>query len=355
MKTLDIIKQLQAALPKYTDKFSEKISVSSLTKSGTTAIATSTAHGLVTGDYVYMQGAVLRNPITITRIGEIATAVTTYDHDLTLFSGEGDRFITIGGATQAAYNGSKKLLSVIDKKTFTFEVTGSPATPATGSPYLVEDLQDLYNGWKSVTRLTDDTFSYTMRKEPYVNASGTIYAHKNMRISGGATFERCLEGYTAKAQNTYWAFVVLGSTAATKDRNNLTDSIYRPDGQIDYRQSLYQAFSVYIIIPAVQSLAARDLRDDVEDMRGYLIHSLAGVTFNSGFSGGAQFKCVFNSDDVEDYAGPYYIHRFNFENSWDINFEDIVDPELSVAWRSFEISQKNISNENEIRNIKGEL
>lgn len=73
-------------------KASSVLSVSSLTRSSTTATAvTSTAHGLVTGDGVWMRGA-----------------------------------------DQSAYNGYFTT-TVTDSTTFTFTVSGSPATPATGT------------------------------------------------------------------------------------------------------------------------------------------------------------------------------------------------------------------------------
>lgn len=66
-------------------------SVSSITRSSTTATATCTAHGYYTGDTV-----------------------------------------TIAGAAQSAYNGSVTI-TVVDANTFTYTVSGSPATPATGT------------------------------------------------------------------------------------------------------------------------------------------------------------------------------------------------------------------------------
>lgn len=70
-----------------------EISVASITRSGTTATATTaSAHGYVTGDSV-----------------------------------------TIAGAAQAAYNGTFSI-TVLTPTTFSYTVSGSPATPATISP-----------------------------------------------------------------------------------------------------------------------------------------------------------------------------------------------------------------------------
>lgn len=67
------------------------LSVTSITRSGTTATVTITAHGYSTGQN-----------------------------------------ITIAGATQTAYNGTF-IITVLTANTFTYQVSGAPATPATGT------------------------------------------------------------------------------------------------------------------------------------------------------------------------------------------------------------------------------
>ena len=68
------------------------VSISSITRNGQIATATSTAHGLVDGSY-----------------------------------------ITVVGAVQSQYNVVEKRVIVIDANTFAYVVSGSPATPATGT------------------------------------------------------------------------------------------------------------------------------------------------------------------------------------------------------------------------------
>lgn len=63
---------------------------------------------------------------TITRSGSVAT-VTLNGHGFAAFQN-----ITISGANQADYNGQFPI-TVIDANTFTFNVSGSPVTPATGT------------------------------------------------------------------------------------------------------------------------------------------------------------------------------------------------------------------------------
>lgn len=64
---------------------------------------------------------------SITRSGQVATVTTAAPHGYST----GD-WRTIAGAAQAEYNGTKEI-TVVDATHFTFNVTGSPATPATGT------------------------------------------------------------------------------------------------------------------------------------------------------------------------------------------------------------------------------
>jgi len=64
---------------------------------------------------------------TISRTGDVATVSATA-HLLVV----GDTAF-ISGAVQPAYNGPKRVATVADANTFTYEVLGEPTTPATGT------------------------------------------------------------------------------------------------------------------------------------------------------------------------------------------------------------------------------
>lgn len=67
----------------------------------------------------------------ITRSSAVATVTTAAAHGLTT----GD-LVTLSGATQAEYNGTFAVASTPTATTFTYAVSGSPDTPATGTPVL---------------------------------------------------------------------------------------------------------------------------------------------------------------------------------------------------------------------------
>lgn len=66
---------------------------------------------------------------SITRAGSVATVTTVEDHGLQT----GEK-ISIEGATEVEYNVANATITVTGDKTFTYAVSGTPATPATGSP-----------------------------------------------------------------------------------------------------------------------------------------------------------------------------------------------------------------------------
>lgn len=70
---------------------------------------------------------------SITRSGSTATVTTSAPH--TLVTGDN---VTISGATQTEYNGTYTI-TVTGGSTFTYTVTGTPATPATGSPVIATE------------------------------------------------------------------------------------------------------------------------------------------------------------------------------------------------------------------------
>lgn len=76
----------------------------------------------------FRQGVFTGTITGITRTLQVATATTSAAHDFSV----GDQ-VTITGATETEYNGTFEITSVPTATTFTYVVTGTPATPATGT------------------------------------------------------------------------------------------------------------------------------------------------------------------------------------------------------------------------------
>ncbi len=112
MRLTDIVSQLKAVLPRYTNDFSTNLSITSLVRSGSTVtVTTPTAHGLVAGNKTLIAGA--KTPISISSLTAntqiIAGVSTVYanalcatKHNLTI----NNKTVEISGADQTGYNGS---------------------------------------------------------------------------------------------------------------------------------------------------------------------------------------------------------------------------------------------------------
>lgn len=221
MKADDIVRQLFAVLPRLTNLFSQELSISSLTRSGTTVTAvTASNHLLSTGDYVNILNA--KAPITISSItrdipilsiersGQTAVVTTNGNHNLP----DGTN-VTISGADQTEYNVTVNI-TVLSRSKFSYLVNGAPITPATGivslrltslaiattiSDHDLTESQRLdgqpltvdiegadqteYNGINNLIVVPNrQTFIYEIDGDPATPATGTIYLRNNNPIRG---------------------------------------------------------------------------------------------------------------------------------------------------------------------------
>jgi len=167
MRASEVIQRLQRELPKITNLFSTQFSITSLTRSGSTVTAvTATDHNLVDDQEVLITGARELNPITsLTFSDGVVSAVTLNPHDLTVPSSQqlkednlfGFNKAVVDGAVETEYNGVFTVSASINRKNFSYLITGTPTTPATGTIVLEQDFG--YNGRFSVTVINLTTFT----------------------------------------------------------------------------------------------------------------------------------------------------------------------------------------------------
>jgi len=340
-KVSTIINQLIAVLPILTDKFSDTVPVTEITRSGSTATVTTTVdHGLAVNDLVHISGAL--SPLTLeslTRVDDIVTGVTFENHDLT----EGfQKVIEIEGADQLEYNGAFDLLSVPNRKTFTYQIATTPVTPATGTIIVFDGKDRGYNGVFVVVSVpTTTTFTYILVGTPISPAHGLISAKKNFRISGGVDIDRIIAAYSKQPfTDDLWLFVIPGRTSTTKNRQFDNDTTYSPVAGIEYRQQMFEQYSLYVFFPTKDEIAARGARDEAQDIRRLIFKSILGVNFVFQVNETNVYLMSFVEDGIAAYTGPYYVHQYLFEITAYINSCDIVEPELSVAFREIDLNIK---------------
>ena len=342
MRAKDFIIQLSQRLPQLVDDFTTSFSVSSLTRSGTTVTATTTAaHGLTVGRSVNVVGA--QTPITIstiTRVGIVATLVTAADHDMT----EG-AFTTVelSGSNESEFNGTFTLLKVPNRRTITFLVVDIGPTSATGSPLLLNGSSPLqsYNGLKKVTSVpTTTTFTYEITDSTlFTPASGTITAKTNPRISGAATVERALDSYTSQKTDEAWMYVVMNDVVASKSRSlqiDGTDNIQRTN---HFKQFLSQTVSLLVFLPTPKQISGRKARDRAEELFRPISQSVLFAKFDSLLASGKYNALMFNEHGIQGYNTAFYIHRYTYEMTLLMGVDDTIGADEDVAFRDIEMTQ----------------
>lgn len=340
IKAETIIGELQDRLASYTDLFTEQVSISSLTRSSTTVTAvTSAVHGLTTGRYVNVIDA--KSPIlitSITRSETTATVVTATDHDYTEGFGMTAEIV---GADQSDYNGTFDIVTVPNRRTFTYVVSGSPATPATGTIYVLNNVSTGYNGRHQVTIIDTTTFTYEITQTPLSPAQGSPIARIGIRVTGAVSAQSALNGYTKQSSDNYYAFVILGDCVTSKDRSDPTDATQTYISGQEFRQRVICPFDVMVIKPTTTEIAAREARDDMNDVAVALFRSLLRTKLTDGLTNNQQFGTVFTGHGFAAYNGAYYVHSFGFETQLDVVYEDTINPDFSVAFRDIALDFQN--------------
>lgn len=339
MRAYDVVDLLTKELPRRTNVFTNKLEITSLTFSGSTATAqTSTPHGLSIGSYAVVSGAFEENSLTITFSDGVASAVSSADHGLTLPTQRaikydrlyGFNYADVSGSNEIEYNIREILSSVPNRRSFSYAVLGSPSSPATGSPVLRE-LSRNYNGRFQITSVPDSTtFEYSMTNNPIsegIAVNEPIYADVNPRITAAISAERAKRSYTKQPnKESYWIFVVLGDVLTSKNRRILTDATTENTIQNVFRERLIESFRLLVFVPAKTAYSGREFQDAMENLRGYIYNSLAGYIFPSSL---AEEPLSQTSPTGDRYAEEFsddatYVHEFTFERFVDVTYPDTI-------------------------------
>ena len=348
MKALDVIKQLHVVLPQFTDLFTDEVSVTSLSRVGITVTAiTSVAHQLQTNDYVNIVSAINQNPLMLLElVGGYAVGTTTIDHDLTKGYQE---TVTVSGAVEPEYNGTFKLIDVPNRRKFIYEITGTPSTPATGSPILEENFNYGYNGYHQITVIDPVTFTYEITQQPFSPAIGIIVARHSRRISGAVEVSRALASYTKQNTDNMWMFAVIGDARANKSRYVLSDATDTQTDNTDFRQRIIQNFELFVFCRATQDLSGRYTKDRMEDLLQPILKSILGAKFPSLLTEESWAGVTFEGHKFELYNEAIYVHNFEFQTVKDITFNDTsLYSDISVAFRDIDIDYLSVDGDNTI-------
>jgi len=343
MKSEEIVRQLMAALPPQTNLFTDQISVSGISCAGNQATASVPDHGLTVGSLFSIVGAKTNMPIvSIVRTGTVASAETSLDHNLTFdrvqIAETGAIFIEITGATEPEFNGEFELLSVPNRRHFTFKVPDSGAIASSGAPKLVDGFAYGYNGTFNVLNVVDDdNVQFLLPFPDLPPAEGSIVLKKNFRISRTVSFERAKDAYTKKETDKLWLFVETNDSSASKDRKIQSDATTVLGRSNSYRQQVIFPFTIYCFVNSTNDISGGASKDLMRDVMTLLFKSILGKVFNTNLACGNQNSAVFNSDGTIFYDTATYSHAFQFETVNDVSFMDSIGYDFNVAFRDIEL------------------
>ncbi len=349
MKAEDIIKQLQFALPNNSGLFTDEYSISNMFRISTTVtVVVEGKLTLKTGDFVNVVGTNTATPIvSMTNLGcsgdaNTIEAISNSEVELTE---QYNKTVTIVNAAPSEYNGSFTLLSTPLYNKFTFAVPKTVTTPITEFGNVLENRSYGYNGRFQITVISSNTFTYELDYDTPAPEFSNGVVRIRPRISGAVAIERAEDSYTKQQDNKYWAYVVLGDTVANKESTIETDSVYTHAYGQNFYQNLIVNFDVYIFAPSTRSISGRDIRDSMEDVMPALFKSILGVSLpyqltNQGKPDNNS-TVTFVSQGFEAYMDAYYIHRFTFSTTIDLNSNDITPISQNAPFKKMHIDYIN--------------
>ena len=349
MKLSDLVKQAQNKLPLYTDYFSDRVKVTSLTNDGQSTVCTletEDAHSLQVGADFTIQGAKVKNRIvSLTQTHGLGRIVTEFNHQVTkntpLRKGDSTH-IPIQGAEQEEYNGTFLIMDIPNCNVIEFSIDKNAPATATGNPYITQDCYANYNGRHTVSAVVDDnTVQFDMGSIPDAQtAVGDIYIRTGVRISGEYSIEHALEAYEQNDTDELWGICVLDGANISKSRVNKTDAIATVMSGLDVRAELVQDFNFFVIIPTTSEFCWIDFVDLAQELRKPILKTFHRARLESGATDEDCHLAFVGDQPVDTTTKAFMVYQYKFQTTINIQNEDGVEPEFSPAIRSLDMYHK---------------
>lgn len=341
MKAMQVIEQLYKTIPLNSSLFTSEVDIDAISiNNATVTVTTVTPHGLQTGDHILIKNVPFRIPVnSVSRSGEIIFVVTSEDTD---FTNGFQNTAVLTGANESKFNGTFEIRDVQNSTNLSLKTTDSGDTVGTGTIELLEATGrkfNLLNAYHEVTVVDTTNFTIIINEFDFIRsfpAAGQIV--NGFRISGAVNAASAMDAYTRFPGEEYWMYVTLAASAASKDRKNNSDSIYVHNQQTGYRQEIINTFIVYVITNASDTISAREIRDEMEDVAALLIQSLCGAKFRNSFNQNPYYSIVFDTHAMQFYDKGTYIHSFTFQTIDMISEKNIFIDSQDVALRTINLN-----------------
>lgn len=333
MNPSEIVNQLKAIMPRYTDFFTDNIANTAIVVSSGTATATTpAAHELSTGNAVTIADAVTPNPIvSFTKVGLNFTFTTSAPHDLTL--GEQDT-VTLSGFTDGDWNATFDLKAVPNRNEFTVQSVNSDPVLNTNE-ILNEILVTGINGIFEITVTGSTTFTFTTTSR---DTTSTVVIKSNPRFTAVPDIDELTRQYTDQTdESIFWGFVIFNPVVASKDRSVRSDRINSKTAADDQRANYSQSFSVFVVAPTQDQLSALSAMDTCyQELLFPFTKSLVGFKPSNPLSEVGVYTVTLIGSANAGYTRAYYIHQYDFEFAFDLTNSDAVEPISNQAYRDAE-------------------
>lgn len=345
----DIIKHIATYLPRYSALFSTQLAVQSVSIAGDDIDITFTAaHNLTTGDQISISNVLVNTEIDTLAFNadNTVTATTLTDHDLTE---NWQNTIKIANSTVSAVNGTFTLLTVPNRRTFTYSYTLGSQTPPFGTVYLLENIEaNPINDVHTITVLSTTEIRITVAGNPYTNVdSSNITVSTGINVSGATNIERLTDAYESQTPIEPWLFVVLDDVTMGKSRGAPLDALQNQGNQNAWNMEQLAEFTTYVFIPSSDKITGRDARDKAEVLRAALYKTLINAKFDNGLAGSSPVSNVVPvSDGITAYSEAYYVHQYKWQQVSQITNFDVGYFGSTRAFRDLDMRILNIFGEN---------
>lgn len=338
-----IVKHLKTYLPIFTDLFTVKLTITAATISaGNILNVTSSGHGMSAGDVFVLAVGTARNPLTSAVLvdDDYVKFTTVYDHDLTKPNLTlDDQTLTLAGFG-SVWDGEHTIIDVPNRRNFTVALpSGETSAPSVDeSQYLVESITpSVY----TVATVPDvNTFTAILSNIPDL-AIGTVdnlSIISGFRIAAAANFNRAVDIYAEQATGEPYLFVIMTDADVSKDRHTLNDAVAGFTNQDANLLRILQSFSTTVFIPTTEDLSGADAQDLAYSTLFTALNSaLFGYPFNTSI---IKYRTVLSGHGPGEYNTAYYVHVYDWQTPFVINYEDGFLQTPDVAFRDIEQTLK---------------
>jgi hypothetical protein len=343
-----ILNHLKIYLPLVTDLFTDKTQVVGNIVAGSPQILriTRANHGKSVGNTVKFADSKLDNGINAVSDfvdnGNIILRFTTnVAHDLTMNYDDNltDGLLELRGFTDSSLNGFFDLYDV--PSSTIFEIIATVVPTLNGNEVLRENRQYGVNESYIISDVPDaNTYDVELTGLPTFDTKEVynLYEVDNYRMSIISTWERAQEIYTKQDPADLWLYLIMENVILSKDRRTESDAVNTNTTQNVLRNRYIGQFSLNVVIPTPQELAAVEaVQISYDEVYLALLAVMSGVkieTFETNF------LTTMISHGMVRYNHAYYAHNYTFEQTYDATYEDqfVAQFQKTVAFRRINIS-----------------